>query len=82
MQEMADEGVELHSEGINFIDYWLARCNIDPDEFLEVQGYLIKNMAGVPTFAKMTMAQKLLTLTAQSFFLGLVYGRTKADDEL
>ena len=80
--ELAAEAVSLEGDGVNVLEYWLARCNIDEDDFFDWQRSAIPNMLEDEHFIKLDTPSKISALVSQGFILGLVYGMRRMEDEL
>jgi hypothetical protein len=72
---------ELAVEGINSIDYWFARYDIDLDEYQEHQDMMLYHITSDPNFHRESVEQKLRVIITQGFLLGVVYGRRREGDE-
>lgn len=81
VQEYLETGSEVHDEGVNIVEYWFARCNIDKDEFMDTMVHFVNGTLTAPGFRELSPGSRSLAVLTQGFLLGMLYGRTKADDE-
>jgi hypothetical protein len=72
---------ELENEGVNIVDYWLARTNIEHEDFEE---FLNETLAGIvddPEFAGLKPVSAAKIFITHGFLAGLMYGRGKEESE-
>lgn len=81
LEILASTSDELREEGVNTLDYWLARCNLEGDEYFEWMQELLLAVIRQPGFNRMSKQKQIMSIATHAFLAGLILGREKKENE-
>lgn len=81
LEILASTSDELREEGVNTLDYWLARCNIESEEYYAWMQELLLAVIHQPEFDQMPKHKQIMSIATHAFLAGLILGREKKENE-
>lgn len=76
--KLHDKAEELQIEGISALRYWLARMDLDEDEFIEYSSERCKFVGS----AEADLASAIMAIYADALVTGYIMGRQRRGDWL
>jgi len=81
LEILSEQSDELSEEGVNTLDYWLARCNIDKDEYFEWMVDYIRGIMNQDWWENASNRNRIMSVATHAFLAGLILGREKRESE-